>query len=265
MKNTYYLMSFLAASLALTSCISDNEGWGRPRVHRSTDRDSVLTETTATKPTAMDMLVANSSRISQTQPKPVYNTVEPAPVLPPLPAENRAPKAMQEPTLDTQLIETEVQEETTGGSWTQQQPAPEVQTPVPAMPQTPVSEVQPEPVVKQAPQPKQESPTVGEVAQNQPTAAAQQPKQEPVKPVVKEAPKPQPTPVRKVSAPTPTQQQPAATVQTRPVTQPVAAPAPRPVITRSAVAPASRPVMTPAQKKRYPVMPGQNRGLKLRD
>ena len=41
-------------------------------------------------------------------------------------------------------------------------------------------------------------------------------------------------------------------------------PAPRPVA-KPVTEPAARPVYTEQQKKRYPVMPGQNRGLKLRD
>lgn len=113
---------------------------------------------------------------------------------------------------------------------------------------TPAQQTQSTTVAQQQPAPVAQTTVVAAPVVAEPTPAPAPVAKPAPQPVVKKTVTPKPAvsqvqPAPKAQAPTPT---------VKPVVQPV-------------TKPVARPVFTPEQKKRHPVMPGQNRGQKLRD
>lgn len=234
MKYTPLSCSTIAVAAAILCSCSSDEGWGSPRVHgRHVPTLTPLPPELEPEVQRREAARAERKRqaaLAQNQPSPAYQSAVSQP----------------QPTAKVQTAAAAPVNETVT-------PAPVQAKPVQMIPPP-----EPKPIATPAVQPKKEP--QASVAQTQPKTQVQTPKPQPVaaqSAPQKKAPQvtaeqTQPKPAVQAPAPKPAAQAPMPKPVARPVVQPVVKPQPR-------------PVFTPAQKKRYPVMPGQNRGLKLRD
>lgn len=255
MKHTFLPYAGIAvAATVLCSCSSD-EGWGRPRVH-GREVPTLTPLPPELDPEVQQREAARAERkrqaaIAQNQPTPEAQTAVVSQPQPPAEVQAAAIVAPQVAANEAQAL-------------VQAKPVQIIPPPAPEPVSAPTVQQKKAPqasVAQTQPKPEAQKPEAKPVtAQTQPKPEAQKPE---VKPVTTQ-PEPQKIP-SKTSA---TQTQPKPAMQAPALKPAVQAPAPKPAVqpvVQPVVKPQTRPVFSPAQKKRYPVMPGQNRGLKLRD
>ncbi|MBR5887389.1 MAG: hypothetical protein IKZ07_04175 [Akkermansia sp.] len=253
------------STLSLLCSCSTDDGWGRPTVHGRVQAPELTPLPPEIDPEVQrrEAELAERKRLellAQNQPSPQQQTqfsqVQPqqqeAVVSQVQPQQQEAVVSQVQPQQQEAVVsQVQPQQETA----TQIQPQQPLIVEKPIKPETPTVVIAP-PIRPEANTPKVEPQTTQTIVK-QPTETI---KVQTEHTGVSQA-QPQPIAQQQVEiAKRPEEPKPVQTISKTVVPPPAPRPEAKPV-----TEPAPRPVYTEQQKKRYPVMPGQNRGLKLRD